>query len=396
MIYDLHQIRTFLVQHHHLHKKVSTDECLSLFSKLGCIQYDPLNITGRNADLVLQSRVADYTPAVLENLLYKEKKLVDGWDKMMSIFPVSDWSHMRYIRTERENGYKGYLAWRKLNDTVEEAAKEVLEVIESEGGKKTSSFKSASIDNGSWGHRKITSFALEYLYARGDLCISNKTGTQKSYDAAHRIIPEHLRTESSPFASEEEFLEWFVLRRIRSIGILWNKNSVIWESTHPKIKSKVQRDEVLKRLLEKGAISVVSIEGGKETFYITREDKKALDTLSEIDKKEVRFLAPLDNMIWERSLIERIFNFTYTWEVYTPVVKRKYGYYVLPILYGNEFAGRFEPAANRKEKKLVIKNIWFENGFQSDTSFHHAFEKELHNFSNFLQVTPPLDDSLLY
>ena len=396
LTYDKQQIRTFLIQHHHLHKKIQNSQTLSLFNQLGCIQYDPLNITGRNADLVLQSRVAQYTPAVLENLLYKEKKLIDGWDKMMSIFPASDWPHMQNIREEREKGYKGYLEWRKLCGKIEDLAKEVLAIIEHEGEKKTSSFKSESIDNGSWGHRKLTSLALEYLYARGDLCISGKTGTQKSYDAAHRIIPKQLYAAPSPFAHEEEFLEWFVLRRIKSIGVLWNKNSVIWESTNHKIKSKADRAETFKRLLEKGKISVCNIEGGTEDFYITTEDKKALDKVLDCKEKEVRFLAPLDNLLWERSLIERIFNFTYTWEVYTPAAKRKYGYYVLPILYGTSLAGRFEPAADRKGKKLNIKNIWYENNFHADKNFTEAYEQELSNFCNFLSVKPPLDGSLLY
>ena len=139
-----------------------------------------------------------------------------------------------------------------------------------------------------------------------------------------------------------------------------------------------------------------NIEGGTEDFYITTEDKKALDKVLDCKEKEVRFLAPLDNLLWERSLIERIFNFTYTWEVYTPAAKRKYGYYVLPILYGTSLAGRFEPAADRKGKKLNIKNIWYENNFHADKNFTEAYEQELSNFCNFLSVKPPLDGSLLY
>lgn len=394
MNYDKQQVRAFLIEHQHLKIKTAPEECYSLFTKLGCIQYDPLNITGRNADLVLQSRVKNYTPSILENLLYTEKKLIDGWDKMMSIFPASDWPHMRRIREINEQGYKGYLAWRNIS-RVEELAEEVVSVIEREGGKKSSSFESEVQDNGSWGHKKLTSLALEYLFARGSLCTSGKTGTHKTYDLSQRIIPAEYFTAAFPFTNEDEYLEWYVLRRIRSIGILWNKNSVIWERMHPGLKSKEQRAAVFERLLDKGTISVLSIEGGTENFYMTTEDKKALDKTSDCNEKEVRFLAPLDNLLWDRALIERIFNFTYTWEVYTPAVKRKYGYYVLPILYGNDLVGRFEPSADRKGKKLDIKNIWYENGFQTDADFCEAFTKELSNFCCFLEVSPPpLDGSL--
>ncbi len=392
MIYDKQQIRSFLLKHHQLDAKVSKTCCLSLFEKLGCIQYDPLNITGRNADLVLQSRIKNYSPSFLEKLLYDEKKLVDGWDKMMSIFPASDWPYMEKVRTANEESYRGYLAWRNVSN-VTDIAEDVLRIIEKEGGKKSSSFESEIRDNGSWGHRKLTSLALEYLFTKGSLCTSGKKGTHKTYDLAHRVIPAEFFSAPFPFASNDEYLEWYVLRRIRSIGVLWNKNSVIWERMIPDLKTKEGRAKVITRLLDKGKIAECMIEGGNEAFYIYAEDKNILDKIKPCKKKEVRFLAPLDNLLWDRAQTERIFDFTYTWEVYTPAAKRKYGYYVLPILYGSEFAGRFEPAADRKEKKLAIKNFWRENVFHPDDTFTEAFQNEILSFCSFLDVTPLLDFS---
>ena len=105
----------------------------------------------------------------------------------------------------------------------------------------------------------------------------------------------------------------------------------------------------------------------------------------EISKeKKVRFLAPLDNLLWDRKLVKDIFGFDYKWEVYTPESKRKYGYYVLPILYGGDFIGRFEPEFYKKEKGLVVKNFWWEYGIQLNNDIKNQIKESIYDFCKYL------------
>ena len=97
------------------------------------------------------------------------------------------------------------------------------------------------------------------------------------------------------------------------------------------------------------------------------------------------FLAPLDNLLWDRKLIAALFDFDYTWEVYVPKDKRKYGYYVLPLLYGERLVGRIEPVFDKKARQLTVKNIWYEADFVPDTAFKKALDERLFRFSSFCQ-----------
>lgn len=117
---------------------------------------------------------------------------------------------------------------------------------------------------------------------------------------------------------------------------------------------------------------------------MNKDDVKFLSTYS--NKKEVKFLAPLDNLIWDRAMTSEIFDFEYRWEVYTPVPKRKYGYYVLPVLYGNKFIARFEPEKIKKGRPLTIKNWWWENGIDIKDELLEEIHLAIERFADYLDV----------
>lgn len=106
----------------------------------------------------------------------------------------------------------------------------------------------------------------------------------------------------------------------------------------------------------------------------------------------VRFIAPLDNIMWDRQMLEAMFNFTYRWEVYTPVAKRKYGYYVLPVLYNDQFVARFEAEPINKAKEFIVKNWWWEPEIKPDDDMKEAIVKEMARFSGFLGVQNSKDN----
>jgi uncharacterized protein YcaQ len=176
---------------------------------------------------------------------------------------------------------------------------------------------------------------------------------------------------------------WRVLRRIGAVGLLWDKSSPAFLGIPMNAE---QRRQTLSDLEAAGAILPVRIEGIKPLFYYRSEDHSLMrDVVAEkLDRKpRMEFLAPLDPLLWDKAMIDALWGFRYSWEIYTPADKRKYGYYTLPILWGERFAGRIEAAADYKNNTLHVKNIWFEPGIRVTKRVQTAIDQALTRFSRF-------------
>ena len=188
---------------------------------------------------------------------------------------------------------------------------------------------------------------------------------------------------SKPHPDELDHQKWRVLRRIGAVGLLWNKPSDAWLNIWG-LKS-AERNEIFKQLLAEEKIFEITVEGIKNKLYCLSTDWGLLQTILQEPKLKARceLLAPLDNILWDRRLIKALFDFEYKWEIYTPEVQRKYGYYILPLLYGDCFIGRVEAVRDRKEKTLVVKNIWYEEGVKQTKKIQAAIYNCLCKFANF-------------
>jgi uncharacterized protein YcaQ len=353
------QARRFILAHQRLWPPYAAEGksgVLDYIRRVGCIQFDPLNIVGRNPELVLQARVSEFRPAMLEELLYEDWKLLDGWDKNMSIYCVEDWPYFRR-RRERAQRYYG-----DSSRPATSILPQVRQAIEERGPLSSIDLDFDQTVDWSWAPTRLARAALESMYAWGELIIHHKVNTRKVYDFANRHIPEELLSASDPNETEEQFHDWYVLRRIGSVGLLWNKAGNAWLGMRG-IKSQ-ERTAALARLLRQGRIIEVRVEGTEPSLYMRSEDRTTLDKALDSDDLLPRaaILAPLDNLLWDRRFVEELFDFYYVWEVYKPVAERRYGYYVLPILYGDQFVARFEPGRDKKSGALVIENWWWESG----------------------------------
>lgn len=384
----LKEARGFIITYQGLDRKSKSnpkESILDIVDRLGCLQYDPLNVVGRNPDLVLQSRINNYKARYLSDLLYQDRKLIDAWDKMMAIYQTTDWPYFMRVRLAHTKGTVNTLKYRNSLDALE-LTDSIYDYIKDHGPLQSSKLKSDSSSKSRWGHRKHSSAALDYLYAIGSLGIHSKINTQKLYDLIENIVPEEFLNLDDPFVNDEAFLDWYVLRRIDSIGLLWNKNGGAWLGYH--IQPKATRSKSIGRLLDKELIIPIRIDSINEEFYITTKSLPKLEAYLSNDKarpKQVRFIAPLDNLMWDRGLIEAVFGFVYRWEVYSPVVKREFGYYVLPILYGHNLVGRIEFDYYRGGESVSIINTWFEPGFKRTKGFEKAFKNEINNFTKYLK-----------
>jgi uncharacterized protein YcaQ len=151
------------------------------------------------------------------------------------------------------------------------------------------------------------------------------------------------------------------------------------------IKSK-ERKAALSRLLKQGRVVEVSVDGVRLPLYMRSEDRVTLNKILDCSPPLSRavIVAPLDNLLWDRGLVEELFGFHYRWEVYKPVAERRFGYYVLPILYGDRFVARFEPGRDKKNGDLVIKKWWWESGVEQSTRMQFDLLHCLKRFLNYL------------
>jgi uncharacterized protein len=353
------QARRFLLAHQGLlppHARKGKAGILDFISRVGCIQFDPLNIVGHNPELVLQSRISGFRPGMLQELLYKDRKLLDGWDKQMSIYKVEDWPC--YKRYREEN-----LRWLGAEDKPAVGIlPQVRQLIEEKGPVSSIDLEFDETVSWAWGPTRVSRAALESMYFWGELIIHHKVYTRRVYDFAWKHLSQELLSAPEPNPADEEFHDWYVHRRIGGIGLMWIKSGEAWLGASS-IKS-AERNRALSRLLEQGKLTEVQVEGVKAPFYMQSGSLPLWEQVR--DSGELRLkasiIAPLDNLLWDRILVKDLFDFDYRWEVYKPVTERRYGYYVLPVLYGDRFIARFEPGRDKKQGAVIIKNWWWEPG----------------------------------
>lgn len=339
---------------------------LAYIRQAGCIQFDPIDICGRNAELTLQSRVRGVKKQDLYDLLYKDHVLVDHTDKELSIFPVEDWPHLaRWRGTAARNV-------REFPDILP-LMEQAMDYITAHGPVSaaqlpipgTVRWNSAIHWSGSWsGKANAARSALEQLYSQGDLIIHHKEGTRKFYDLASRYIPDHILHAPDPCPALIDHIKWAILRRMGAMGVLWDRRSDallgVWG-----MEASLRR-RAFRELAEAGQIVALQADGLTQPFYMLAADLPLLEAAlaGPAPKKRCEFIAPLDPLMWDRQMVEAIFGFRYRWEIYVPGDKRQFGYYVLPTTYGDRFVGRVEAVRNRESGTLEIRHVWLEPGVQ--------------------------------
>ena len=389
MLISKRQARYFLLNYHYLNPARSLngkDGMLQYIHRVGCIQFDPLDKVGRNPDLVLQSRVRKYTKNYLRELLYKDRALLDGWDKNMSIYSVEDWPFFSRRRK----------AARTPLDNPSNQITCILPQIRNEI-RKRGPLSSTDLDYNEkvrwpWAPTRLARAALESMYFSGELLIYEKKGTKKVYDFTEKHIPSSILDLKDPNETEHEYYEWYVKRRICSLGLYWNRSGDGWHGIGG-LESTV-RNKAIKSLLDKNEIILVEIESMNDPFYISSEYLRLMkEVKTKINNRNTAsIIAPLDNLLWDRRMIKKIFDFDYKWEVYTPKNERKYGYYVLPVLYNDRFIARFEPLRDRKNNALIIKNWWWEPRVRVTEGMKTALVDSIKDFASYLEVSDVIFD----
>ncbi|BAP31234.1 uncharacterized protein CHSO_2197 [Chryseobacterium sp. StRB126] len=342
------------------------DAVLTALEHLGYIQIDTLSVVERAHHHTLWTRIPDFQTNYLEELV-EERKVFEYWFHAASYLPMQDFRYvlpqMLYIKQSDSHYYN---ADKKDMDYV-------VDTIRTEGPKMARDFESKKDKTGSWWNWKPAKLALERLFMQGDLMVSGRRGMQKTYDLAERVIPSSINTTAP---TPLELAEYLVKTTLRAYGFTSLK-----QITH------LRKDDTLKKnvnlglqsLLEKGEIQKISVEG-IPSFFIQRD---LLEKSDGITGSEVRLLSPFDNSIIHRDRIKQIFDFDFRLECYVPKEKRQYGYFCLPILFGNTFIGRVDCKAHRKDKKFEMIHLHIENTEIAPELWLSSFAEAVKRFASF-------------
>ena len=353
--------RRFLVARHALTPARSLQSgpagVLEVFRRFGSIQFDPIAVAGRTHDLVLHARVADYDPGWCEGL-YERREIFEAYNKGLSFVLVEDYPWFRGRLSRR---------WAEIIEENADVAEQVLERIRVEGPMSSLDFERTKGEMTDWfGLPTNTVRAVLEAYAlTGVLGLSRRDGNRRYYDLLERLLPAEILARDVPIL--EQFRHR-LLSRFRAHGLLGVAGvgdifgGIGPAKPDPRVPGYPGRTALREELVADGAIVPVDVEGVRGKRFVLAEEIGLLDDPPE-PMPTVAFVPPFDALVWDRPLLGSLFDFDYVWELFIPPEKRRWGWYVLPMLFRDRFVGRIEPRIDREGGRVEVLDLWWESGF---------------------------------
>ena len=348
------------------HPAETKKDLYKIIEKLGYIQIDTISIVERSHKHVLWTRFPGYDNKYLDELIDKDKKVFEFWDHAASYLPMN---HYRFSLPRKKRYKEKYKDWAKTNRKL---LNYVKKRIKNEGPLQSRHFDEPG-KRGEWWDWKPAKDALEYLFHSGELMVHSRKNFQKVYDLPERILPANIN-DSIP--SDNELSEHLIMKAINANGIVSMK-----EMTYLRRHNPVTTKQVLNNLSEDKKIIPVKIDGIDDVYF---SNKKIFNKLNNVKTdKHIHILSPFDNLVIQRKRLKDLFDFDYTIECYVPAPKRKYGYFVLPVIYGDNFIGRLDAKADRKTGTLKVINYFPEKGDKVSSKVVSFFDKKLLELARF-------------
>ena len=351
------------------------------------LQLDPLQIIARSQDIKLHSRVLDYTPGMWEDAAYRQRKFFD-WGGWLAARPMDELPHWRVVMRRERDGHNRLSAMGREHA---EALTEMRAILKERGEVSNRDFAMATrTRTENYRGRKDSALALYYLWRTGEVMTHHRDRFERVYALTERVAPAHLICESS----EAEADRFLVKKEIGFDGLSRVKRTS--DSFHGRGEPDRSAKQMRETMLADGEIIEVRVEGWKALHYALGTDDEPLRCLSEgripaswtpleaTTNIEVVFLAPLDH-VSARGRAKVLFGFDYAWEVYNPEHLRKYGYYTLPILWGDRLVARFDSKLDRTTNTFVILGLWLEDeALGKEEAFAEALARSFARFRRFL------------
>ena len=354
------------------------------------LQLDPLQVVARSHDLTLHSRVAGYTPGQWERPAYQQRQFFD-WGGWLAVRPMDELPYWRVaMRRERDGSPDTDNRICKMAKEHAAAIEEMRCILRERGTVTNRDFEMAArTRTQSYRGRKDSALALYYLWRTGEVMTHHRENFERVYALAEAVAPAHLLVESDEAASNRALIR----KEVSFMGLtrLARTQDAYFRGV-PFSQAKTTRDA----LLAEGELIEVQLEGWKPVQYALGSDVKLLADLAagRVPKawkplettttEEAVFLAPLDP-VSARGRAKELFGFDYVWEVYKPEHQRKYGYYALPVLWGDRLVARFDSKMDRTTNTFVILGLWLEDKrLGKDEAFAEALARGMERFVSFL------------
>lgn len=343
---------------------------MTVVDRIGSLQFDPIDVAGRNHDLVLLARIAGYRREWTEALLYETRELFEAYNKGLSLLPMSELPYHRLTWDRFRERSDGVFA--EHADLVDE----LLARIRDGGPLAATDLEPRAAIDWYWRPTNQVRAILEALAQAGVVGLARRDGNRRVYDLAERLFPQRLLADRSKTRRDQ--LRHRLLSRYRAHGLLGRAGQAeLWmglgrAAPDPADPEHPARTELRAELEAEGCIVPLSVEGVRGDRFVVAEDLPLLaQAIREVGRGDppggtepgVAFLAPLDPLVWDREFLRSGYAFDYLWEVYVPPGRRRWGYYVLPVLYGDDLVGRIEPRVDRRADTLRIVDAWWEAGF---------------------------------
>ena len=332
---------------------------LEVFRRFGSVQFDPIDVAGRSHDLMLHARVAGYDPDWCDEL-YDQREIFEAYNKGLSFVLASEFPWYRApVRASLP----------PVITENPEVAERVLTQIRAEGPLSSRDFAAERGSTTDWfGIPTNTVRAVLEAYTfTGVLGLARRDGKRRYYDLLERLLPDELLGRDVPL---HEQLRHKLHSRYRVHGLLGiGGGGDIFgglgpAKPDPRWPGHPGRTALREELVASGDIVPVEVEGVRGKRFALRDEVGLLEAPPE-PPPSVAFLSPFDPLVWDRGLLGSLFEFDYVWDLFHPPAKRRYGWYVLPILFGERFIGRFEPRIDRAGGRVQVLGLWWEEGFEA-------------------------------
>ncbi len=362
--------------------RATQDQVRQEIRRLEAVQLDPVAAVERNQHLVLAARVPGYTPALLEGLLSR-RQIFEYWGHAACVFPIEDYPIFEGKRRALRKRLAPQLA------PLRSVANMVLARLEREGPLPARAFIDSPRIRGWWDNAgpktKATTHAITLLLRTGQVMVARRDGVERYFDLPERVVPPDVLQKATDIAPQDanDALLAKYMRALRVFDLSDSIGAFGWRRIAAK-----ERQAIVARLIRAGIVVPLRIEGARRPYFLLAEDVDRLHHHGDVARKvgnadgPVRFLPPLDNLLWRRERLADVFGFTYRWEVYVPAAKRKYGYYTMPILAGDRLIGRMNPLLDRDTGRLIVNLLHLERGVTPTHRLRAAMRDALEGFAH--------------
>jgi uncharacterized protein len=350
------------------------------------LQLDPLQMIARSQDIQLNSRVIDYAPGMWEEVTYGQRQFFD-WGSWLAVRPMDELPHWRVVmRRERESNARLLSLAKEHAETIEE----MRALLKERATVNNRQFQMADRKRtDSYRGRKDSGVILYYLWLTGEVMTHHRENFERIYALTEAVAPADLITESEEAEADRFLIE-------KDIGFSGLSRMMRTSDAYFRGVPFEKASQIVKAMLADGVIIEVQVEGWKFLQYAHGSDAGILEDLSagrvpqawtplETDTmEEAVFLSPLDP-VSARGRAKTLFGFKYVWEVYKPEHQRKFGYYALPILWGDRLVGRFDSKLDRKTGTYIILGMWLEDeSLGTNEAFAEALGRGFERLKAFL------------